>query len=201
MELVVLSVALRSTATDPKPVRRLSVVKRIPLSGRRGAGRFVLVDDADFEWLSKYSWCLAARPTKTNPLRGYASRGVTAGGNAALILMHREILNLQVGEQADHIDRDGLNNTRANLRKATAAENCQNQGSSNIRNGQPTSSQYKGVGFFERPGRRKHWTAHITVDRKRKTIGYYLTEIEAARGYDEAAKRLHGDFAWLNFPD
>src|SRR5258708_36375432 len=95
-------------------------MKRIPLRAKDGSVRaYALVDDEDFEHLSEWNWSL-------NP-QGYAQRTVT---------MHAEIM----GEMSDHVDRDGLNNRRGNLRPATKAQNAQNL---SIRC--DSSSGYRGV--------------------------------------------------------
>ena len=60
-----------------------------------------------------------------------------------------------------------------------------------------TSSKYRGVWYNKQT---KKWRATIVVNRKRKQIGYFSDEVEAAKAYDEAAKRYHKDFAVLNFP-
>jgi len=92
----------------------------------------------------------------------------------------------------DHIDRDGLNNRKSNLRLCTNAENIRNAGKRG-----KGFSKYKGV---SRHTRGKKWTAVIQLNKKTYFLGYFENEIDAARAYDKKAKELHGQFACLNFP-
>ena len=146
-------------------------------------GQFAQVDDDDFEVLNQWKWC--AQNTKTG---FYAARKDSTG---YYILMHRLILGLtDKSIKGEHIDRNSLNNQRYNLRKATHAQNM-----SNRRVLTKTSSKYLGVRWFARD---KKWYAGITKDNKSMHIGSFDTEIEAALAYNNAAKKLHGEFANLN---
>ena len=91
----------------------------------------------------------------------------------------------------DHIDHNGLNNCRSNLRLSTMAQNVRNTIS---RGG---SSKYKGVHWCKRS---KKWTGQICFNGKGHHLGGFRDEIEAAKAYDKRAKELHGEFACLNFP-
>lgn len=147
-------------------------------------GKAALVDDADFQWLNQWKWY--AQNTKSG---FYAIRRVGHAGG--IICMHRLILGLiKPKQKADHKDRDTLNNQRSNLRIATHAENM-----SNRRVFKNSSSKYLGVHWFKRD---KKWYATITKDNKKQTIGSFSEEDQAALAYNEAAKRLHGEFANLN---
>ena len=107
--------------------------------------------------------------------------------------MHRLILNAPKGLVVDHINGNGLDNRKANLRLCTPAQNA-----CNVRPRPGETSKYKGVAFIKRERR---WQVRISFRNKRKWIGYFDTEIDAARAYDQAARRLHKEFASLNFPD
>lgn len=99
--------------------------------------------------------------------------------------MHNLIMG-QLG--VDHRDHNGLNNKRSNLRVATNGQNQANR---------RTSAQYRGI-FKDRSGK---WVARIRQPvGKREYLGYFSDPEEAARAYDRAAVRIHGEFALLNFP-
>jgi len=104
--------------------------------------------------------------------------------------MHRVIMNTPIHLEVDHVDHNTLNNQRYNLRNCSHCQNSKNQKSH-----KDSTSKYKGV-FQKRPDR---FQSHITQNGKIIHLGTYKTEEEAARAYDEAAKRLHGKFAYLNF--
>ena len=107
--------------------------------------------------------------------------------------MHREILNAPAGVLVDHINHNGLDNRKANLRLATRAQNCWNRKKPKMRK---CASRFKGVGWHK--GNKK-WVSRIRFNGRRISIGYFNDEVEAAKSYDEAAKKYHGEFAVLNF--
>jgi len=153
--------------------------RRIPLT----RGLFAIVDAEDYPALSRYTWF--AEGTEKNY---YAVRKE----NGKSIKMHRQITGAPDHLVVDHIDHNGLNNRRANLRVCTFAENCRN-----LRSTGPKTSKYKGV---HRHKRLKKWAAQITCNKKTHHLGYFADELDAARAYDRAANRYHGRFAALNFP-
>jgi hypothetical protein len=155
-------------------------VRRIPLT----RGKFALVDARDYYRLAKFAWH-ASGPAK-NKL--YAAR--REGPKA--IMMHRMIMDAPDHLFVDHIDHNGLNNCRSNLRLCTPAQNRHN--SLSIKTG---TSKYKGVGWDKD---RKKWRVGVRLNNKRHHVGHFTDEIAAARAYDEKAKELHGEFACLNFP-
>jgi len=142
-----------------------------------GRGLYATVDDDDYRLVVGWRWC-ASR-----------SHGITyAKANASPkdVLMHRVVLGLTPGDpQVDHIDRDGLNNQRSNLRLASPSQNHANQA---------TRRLYKGV--RQHPNGR--WRATIVVDRKPTHLGYFDTAEDAAKAYDSAAVSAWGEFARLN---
>lgn len=95
----------------------------------------------------------------------------------------------------DHANRDKLDNRMSNLRNATKAQNQINAGVSRA-----NTSGYKGVSRAFKDGREKCWSAKISKNDKSIHIGMFATAEGAARAYDEAAKKYHGKFAYLNFP-
>lgn len=146
-----------------------------------------MVDDADFEWLSQWKWY-----AKVDKKTVYARREARDGnGNRWTVVMHRQILGLTDPKMfGEHEDGNGLNNTRANLRPATHAENTRNVSSHT-----GSTSQFKGV-FWNAP--RGKWLAQIMVDGTLKNIGGFKNEEDAARTYNQFAKEYHGDFARYN---
>lgn len=151
-------------------------------------GKQAIVDDEDFEWISKHKWLATGTGTKF-----YAARHTWDGIRVSRIYMHREILNLPKGIEVDHINGNGLDNRRSNLRQATRAENQRNRMKSSH-----SVSIYKGVSFDKR---RNRWRARIKVDQKEKWIGFFMKEIDAAYAYDRVARQYFGNYANLNFKD
>ncbi len=155
-------------------------VKLIPLT----QGKFAIVDDDDYEHLNKYKWCAL----KTHNNKFYAVRRK----NNKTIIMHRQIMNVPEGLVVDHIDGNGLNNRKNNLRICTQAQNIHNS-----RPRRNRSSKYKGV-FWDKVN--KKWSTNIRKGDKRIYLGGFDDEIEAALAYDRKAAELFGEFAYLNFP-
>lgn len=163
-------------------------VKLIPLT----RGMFALVDDIDFERVSQHSWHLHRNPSDLL----YARTTIKdSNGKRKKVRMHRFILNATAG-RIDHANRNGLDNTRGNLRLAT---NSQNQGNSSKGFGVGTSA-YRGVHWNRR---QRAWRACISINNKTVWLGTYrgdTGEVDAARSYDRAAEEHFGEFALLNFP-
>lgn len=167
------------------------MTKQIPLRGKRGEGKFALVNDADYPELSKYTWYY--RPG-TNT--GYAIRAVYVPRTQGYTweFMHRFLTPVPPNYEVDHINGDGLDNRRKNLRAVTRSQNNQNSQPRTIK-----TSQYKGV-FIHRPS--GFWVAEIAKDGTKKRIGYFETEREAAIAYNENARLWFGEYARLNtIPD
>ena len=156
-------------------------MKSIPLT----QGKFALVDDEDYDWLSVWKWTYshgyAWRNRRVNEINKYP---------ASKIYMYREIAGTPVGLDCDHVDHNGLNDQKANLRNCTHADNLR---SGKARKG---SSGYKGVWRNEKL---QMWAANICVVGKTIHLGSHKDEVQAAKAYDEAAKKYFGEFALLNF--
>ena len=162
-------------------------MKLIYLGGKYGSivGNYAQVSDEDYEELNQYKW-YAQQPRKE---KLYAVRMV----NRKLIKMHRIILKLTSSDsQGDHIDGNGLNNQRNNLRIATHSQNMANR-KANKRG----ISKYLGVSARKRNGQIKYWQAQCCSSGIKYTK-IYKTEVEAAVSYNEMALKYHGEFAKLN---
>jgi HNH endonuclease/AP2 domain len=155
-------------------------MKEIPLSD----GSVALVDDDDYEWASQFSWSANGN--------GYAVRGVHIGNRKyRKIYLHREIIGAKKGQKVDHINGNKLDNRKENLRLATPAQNAMNIG---LRRN--NTSGLKGVRFEER---RDKWRAEIKVNYKNVFLGYFDNKFDAAKAYNDAAIKYHGEFARLNY--
>jgi hypothetical protein len=156
-------------------------MKTVELVGGKGTA---MVDDEDYEQVYRYSWWLNS-PRNSQ----YAITQITVEGHRKTEMMHRLILQPPDNMVIDHIDGNGLNNQKSNLRLATVQQNAWNYG--------PRSGRYKGVAYNRQSCK---WKASIWDDNTSKTVGQFCTELEAAVAYDKAAFELMGEFAWLNFP-
>lgn len=106
--------------------------------------------------------------------------------------LHRLIMKPTKGQIIDHINGDTLDNCRHNLRICSQSENIMN---SKIKGG---TSKYKGVSYRPEQKRKKHWRAYIWINDRYVSLGTYLTEKEAAKAYNDAAKKHFGEYAKLN---
>jgi hypothetical protein len=153
-------------------------------------GKWATIDDEDIGLVSAHKWCYA-KNKRTNTGYAQASAKTPDGSRHTTITMHQLILGgTSRRNPADHIDGDGLNNRRSNLRVATCQQNAQNQALRKV-----TVVKYKGV------TRNKHgrYVARIVHNYKACHLGVYGTPEKAARAYDEKARELFGEFARTNF--
>jgi len=142
--------------------------------------KYVLVDDKDFNYLNQFKWhAIKGRNTF------YAARNIYKNGTRKYIRMH----NLILGNGVDHIDNNGLNNQRKNLRLVTPQQNNMNQ---IMRKN--NKSGYKGV----YPRINGGFAANIRINRKSIHLGVFNDKIEAAKAYNQKAKELFGEYANLN---
>jgi len=152
-------------------------------------GKFTIVEPQDFYKFNNFDWC-----AKGSRGRVYAVRFDNNSDRGKTISLHREIMKAPAGLLVDHRNDDTLDNRRGNLRLATYSQN----GCNSRIDKSKASSQFRGVRFRKRAGR---WVATIRYLGKKVWLGSFKNEIEAAKAYDEAAKKYHGEFARLNFMD
>ncbi len=171
-------------AANPSPVQiafladERGIYVRLPLT----RGKFALVDVDDFEKASAAGGWMAV----WNGCKYYAI-------DSRVGYLHRYILTAPDGLGVDHRNLDSLNCRRHNLRLATAAQNSANLPKQRRR---ATTSRFKGVNLHG-----GKWEARIANQGRRRHLGCFDSEVDAALAYDAAARELHGEFARLNFPD
>lgn len=145
-------------------------------------GYVAIIDAADVPLVDGSNWSSHITTSTV-----YAQRSKKTGGKREFIRMHRLILEVPSGMVIDHINGNGLDNRRSNLRIATVSQNLQNQ-----RRNSANTSGFKGVAWCNRTGR---WQSKIKLMQTQYHLGRYDTPEEAHAVYCEAARRLYGDFA------
>jgi len=157
-------------------------------------GYVTLVDDEDYDFLMQWEWQM-----RKNKRNFYAKRGFWKNGKMWEWSIHRLIMGNPPGMEIDHIDGNGLNNQKSNLRVATFHENRMNR-----KRNKNNSTGYKGVyiRIACKNGRKYVYIrAYIKINNKAINLGTYKTLKEAALAYDNAARFYFGQFASLNFKD
>jgi hypothetical protein len=167
-------------------VKRHAVVqpethRLIPLT----RGQNAIVDIEDFDWLSQWNWYAEWSPCSHSY---YAAR---RDENNDYVSMHRIITDAPPSKEVDHDNHDTLDNRRDNLRVCSRQQNRFNQG---LRSN--NTSGFKGVSWSKKLSK---WWGNIRINGKTLHLGYFASKEEAARAYDEAAKKHFGEFAKLNF--
>lgn len=170
----------------PKPIRHIRIegnIAYVPLT----KGYEATIDAADVPLVDGRNWT-ARLKIKANGGFGnvYAVRATYNGGKQSIVWMHRLIANTEIGMETDHIDGNGLNNKRDNLRSATGAQNNRNRRVT-IRN----TSGAKGV-HWHKP--RQKWLAQIRFDGEHHHLGLFRCRTAAAMAYAIASQKLHGEF-------
>lgn len=177
-----LGIKRRLNFPDPEPENNIPNTRLIRLS----TGEFSIVDAEDFDRVNSFNW--SGKTQRTSTYQCYAICRIEN------IWLHRLILGITDRNiQVDHIDHNGLNNQKSNLRACTSSQNCMN-----TRKAKNKTSKYKGVSFC---ALKNNYKVSITIKGKWMHLGYFKKEIDAALEYDNKAKEYFGEFAFLNFPD
>lgn len=158
-------------------------MKQIPVTFRLEKKLFALVDDEDYEFLSKFNWCISDE--HSFPL--YAIACVDG--------KHVRMQNLVLPNDnplltVDHKNRNGLDNQKFNLRLATKRQQAANR-----KKKSNSKSKFKGVSWDVKANK---WMAQICKSGSTRTLGRFVNEVDAAKAYNKAAIAEYGEFAHLN---
>jgi hypothetical protein len=162
----------------------LSTIELVNLS----KGKFAIIDIEESDLVNQYKWCINDKQNNN-----YAIATKVIDNIRHSKRMHRVIMRVtDPSIIIDHINHNGLDNRKSNLRRCTFAENVKHT-SSRI----GSNSAFLGVSF-KKQRTFKMYVAQIQCDKKKFHIGYFDTDIEAALAYNKRAKELFGEFANLN---
>lgn len=151
----------------------------VPYKRLEVTGGYTLLDDADYDYHSKWKWF--QHPS------GYITRASNKNGLGKMIYLHREILKPIKGKETDHINRNRFDNRRSNLRHVSASQNAHNR---KIRSDNTTG--HMGIWFRNDT---KKWTARIVVEGKRKVLGCFIDKGNAISAY----KKEKEDYVRANY--
>jgi hypothetical protein len=163
-------------------------------------GKTLLIDEVDYD-LVQFKWSIEGG-NKDRKRSSYLRRRTMKNRVRKQFWMHRVILGRMIGrellatETVDHINNNGLDNRRANLRLADTSQQKANVPKQRTYAMNPTRSMYKGVVWYKD---RRLWGAKIQRCGVERYLGSFISEIDAAKAYDKAAIECFGEFAKLNF--
>lgn len=165
------------------------MTKQIPI----GHGKVALVDDEDYGKVSRFPWRVS-KCIRCGVEYLYVRAEIWVDGKRHRLSLHRFLMGVLTDKsiEVDHINGDGLDCRRENMRKATRSENAKNR----RKHKRSQQSPFKGV-QLRQDGT---WLAYITQNGKVLPLGIFDSAWDAAARYDEAAREIHGKFACLNFP-
>ncbi len=146
----------------------------------------IIIDDEDFEKYAKHTWTLYSTKRHSSI---YVVATYTKRNNYESVRLHRLIMNAKPGEIVDHMNGNGLDNRKSNLRITNSTGNNQNV----RKRKNALTSKYKGVHQVK-----TKWIAQIQFQKKKINLGMFKTEVEAAEAYNKAALTLFKEFAKLN---
>lgn len=178
----------------------MNLIKTIPLS----RGYEAIVDADMYDYLIQFTWCAVVYDDRV-----YAQRNIKKGDRVKLKrkskFMHEEILEAPAKMDIDHINRNGIDNRKCNLRLCTRSQNSANARKQIKKNPTRPQSKYKGVFYVWCYGpdgtkyvRTKPWCARVSLDGVIYHLGYYFTEDEAAEAYNKAALQKFGIYSRPN---
>ena len=156
------------------------------------SGYDVLIDEDDYERLKRYKYSIASAAVKKYSLF-YFQRNTYVDGIRTVAMLHRDIMGCIKGDGnvVDHINRDTLDCRKANLRICSNAENSRNRKAS-----KKSTSGIKGVSWSKHSDK---WQAQITVDSNHIHLGFFYNIEEAAKAYEVASKKYHGEFGFCRY--
>lgn len=152
-------------------------MKKIKLS----QNKYATIDNKEFDFLNQFKW--HAHKSRNT----FYARTIKSGKT---IIMHRLIMNANFSEIIDHINGNGLDNQKKNLRLVSLNQNRQNSIKA-----KSNKSGYKGVSWYKNKSK---WRVSMGHNGKFIHIGYFLNKKDAARAYNNAAIKYFGEFAKLN---